>query len=317
MSSSAGGAAPVRLDALLVGAGFTVTSPPEDGPAPPRTVRQRRCGPGWSASARWPTPSVPVCACSSAASTRLCTRLTPVWATPAPANGSGPPPGRRARRRRPGPGGGAGTRRRHDRLRQAGHPHGGRGDPEEYTVGYTRVSDLVAWLQPGAVCFVGLSGWRTVVDRRAVAGRQPYRRRADVPPMSCRPPADSTPAHRWAELARHLAAAAALGSSPVRVPRPGRMGGRDGPASGSGQAAQRSKWSTSGGPSKYGPMWVRHSANAGEARKPNRLYPRASPTPRAAGSGPSSSIPRWEGRRLAEARCSRDHRRARVMAASN
>jgi len=43
----------------------------------------------------------------------------------------------------------------------------------EYEAGFARVSALVEWLRPGAVCFVGLSGWRTVVDPRAVAGFQP------------------------------------------------------------------------------------------------------------------------------------------------
>ncbi len=32
---------------------------------------------------------------------------------------------------------------------------------------------LVRWLEPGAVCFVGLAGWRAAVDRRATAGEQP------------------------------------------------------------------------------------------------------------------------------------------------
>ena len=44
---------------------------------------------------------------------------------------------------------------------------------DEYGSGLTRVGRLVEWLTPGAVCFVGLSGWRTVVDRHAVAGVQP------------------------------------------------------------------------------------------------------------------------------------------------
>ena len=43
----------------------------------------------------------------------------------------------------------------------------------EYRAGFERVERLVEWLQPGAVCFVGLSGWRSVVDRKAVAGLQP------------------------------------------------------------------------------------------------------------------------------------------------
>jgi TDG/mug DNA glycosylase family protein len=45
--------------------------------------------------------------------------------------------------------------------------------PDEYRDGMARVSRLVEWLQPKAVCFVGLAGWRTAVDRRAVAGVQP------------------------------------------------------------------------------------------------------------------------------------------------
>ena len=44
---------------------------------------------------------------------------------------------------------------------------------EEYRRGFARVERLVAWLQPGVVCFVGLSGWRTVVNAKAVAGVQP------------------------------------------------------------------------------------------------------------------------------------------------
>ncbi|HEU5308523.1 MAG TPA: uracil-DNA glycosylase family protein [Acidimicrobiia bacterium] len=44
---------------------------------------------------------------------------------------------------------------------------------DEYRGGLARVERLVRWLQPGAVCFVGLAGWRAAVDRRAVAGVQP------------------------------------------------------------------------------------------------------------------------------------------------
>jgi TDG/mug DNA glycosylase family protein len=43
----------------------------------------------------------------------------------------------------------------------------------EYAAGMGRVERLVAWLHPGAVCFVGLAGWRAAVDRRAVPGVQP------------------------------------------------------------------------------------------------------------------------------------------------
>jgi TDG/mug DNA glycosylase family protein len=44
--------------------------------------------------------------------------------------------------------------------------------PEEYREGFARVERLAAWLKPEAVCFVGLSGWRAAVDRKAVAGWQ-------------------------------------------------------------------------------------------------------------------------------------------------
>ena len=45
-------------------------------------------------------------------------------------------------------------------------------DSGEYRAGAERVERLVAWLRPRAVCFVGLGGWRTVVDRQAIAGVQ-------------------------------------------------------------------------------------------------------------------------------------------------
>jgi double-stranded uracil-DNA glycosylase len=77
---------------------------------------------------------------------------------------------------------------------------------EEYEAGFARVTRLVAWLRPGAVCFVGLSGWRTVVDRHAVAGVQPETiagRPAYVMPSTSGLNARTPPA----ELSRHLAAA--------------------------------------------------------------------------------------------------------------
>ncbi len=43
----------------------------------------------------------------------------------------------------------------------------------EFQEGLLRVERLVEWLRPGAVCFVGLSGWRAAVNRTAVAGLQP------------------------------------------------------------------------------------------------------------------------------------------------
>ncbi|HEY8547239.1 MAG TPA: methyltransferase domain-containing protein [Acidimicrobiales bacterium] len=44
---------------------------------------------------------------------------------------------------------------------------------DEYRTGLARVARLVEWLRPGAVCFVGLAGWRAAVDRRARPGVQP------------------------------------------------------------------------------------------------------------------------------------------------
>ncbi|MGH2684993.1 MAG: uracil-DNA glycosylase family protein [Actinomycetota bacterium] len=43
---------------------------------------------------------------------------------------------------------------------------------DEYCRGMERLDRLVAWLQPGVVCFVGLAGWRAVVDRKAATGLQ-------------------------------------------------------------------------------------------------------------------------------------------------
>jgi len=90
---------------------------------------------------------------------------------------------------------------------------------EEYREGLARVTRLVRWLAPRAVCFVGLSGWRTVVDRRAVAGPQPTGiggRPAYVMPstsgLNARTP--------LTELAEHLAAAWALTGPPARSGRP-------------------------------------------------------------------------------------------------
>ncbi len=43
---------------------------------------------------------------------------------------------------------------------------------DEYRAGVARLDRLCAWLQPAAVCVVGLAGWRAAVDRRATAGWQ-------------------------------------------------------------------------------------------------------------------------------------------------
>jgi TDG/mug DNA glycosylase family protein len=44
--------------------------------------------------------------------------------------------------------------------------------PAEYQDGAARLERLVTWLRPRVVCFVGLSGYRAAVDRRATAGEQ-------------------------------------------------------------------------------------------------------------------------------------------------
>lgn len=84
---------------------------------------------------------------------------------------------------------------------------------EEYRRGLDRVEALVAWLEPRAICFVGLAGWRAAVDRRAVAGRQDRRiggRPVYLMPSTSGLNANATPA----TLADHLRAAAALADRP-------------------------------------------------------------------------------------------------------
>lgn len=44
---------------------------------------------------------------------------------------------------------------------------------DEYAEGADRVRSLVEWLAPAVVCFAGLAGYRTAVDRKAAIGRQP------------------------------------------------------------------------------------------------------------------------------------------------
>jgi TDG/mug DNA glycosylase family protein len=82
---------------------------------------------------------------------------------------------------------------------------------DEYEAGFSRLTRLVARLQPGAICFVGLSGWRTVVDPRAAAGPQSL----DVAgrPVYVMPSTSGLNARTsLSELASHLGAAAELGA---------------------------------------------------------------------------------------------------------
>ena len=80
---------------------------------------------------------------------------------------------------------------------------------DEYRAGAARVERVVRWLQPRAVCFVGLEGWRAAVDRKAVAGPQPdgFGGR----PAYVLPSTSGLNAHsRLDDLVTHLRAAAAL-----------------------------------------------------------------------------------------------------------
>ena len=80
---------------------------------------------------------------------------------------------------------------------------------DEYRAGLDRVRWLAEWLQPGAICFVGLTGWRAAVDRRATAGSQP----GDLGgvPVYVMPSTSGLNARTsMAELTDHLRAAAAM-----------------------------------------------------------------------------------------------------------
>jgi len=85
---------------------------------------------------------------------------------------------------------------------------------EEYRTGLARLTAVVRWLRPGAVCFVGLSGWRAVVDRDAGSGPQPACV-ADRPVYVMPSTSGLNARTSLDELARHLAAADALGSTPA------------------------------------------------------------------------------------------------------
>ena len=82
----------------------------------------------------------------------------------------------------------------------------------EYRDGFTRLEGLVAWLQPRAVCFAGLAGWRAAVDRKAVAG--PQERTVGGRPVYVMPNPSGLNAHDTvATLTDHLRAALELANS--------------------------------------------------------------------------------------------------------
>jgi TDG/mug DNA glycosylase family protein len=79
----------------------------------------------------------------------------------------------------------------------------------EYRAGLVELEATCARWQPGAVCFVGLAGWRAAVDRRAVAG--PQERRVGGRPVYLMPSTSGlNAATPLATLVDHLTAAAAL-----------------------------------------------------------------------------------------------------------
>ena len=81
----------------------------------------------------------------------------------------------------------------------------------EYREGAARVERLVRWLQPGAVCFVGLAGWRAAIDRGARPGVQPELF-AGTPAYVMPSTSGLNARTSRAELAAHLDAALELGS---------------------------------------------------------------------------------------------------------
>ncbi len=80
---------------------------------------------------------------------------------------------------------------------------------EEYRAGAERVGWMVGFLRPGAVCVVGLTGWRAAVDRHAQPGPQPEGL-AGVPVYVMPNPSGINAHATVASLATHLAAAARL-----------------------------------------------------------------------------------------------------------
>ena len=169
------------------------------------------CGPG-----PCPTSSVRACGCSWSASTPASTPPTSASDTPGPETASGPAALR------------AGLVTRDRDPAHALRVHGvGMTDlvkratsnatalrPEEYRAGMARVERLVRWLGPGAVCFVGLTGWRHAVDRHAEAGLQ-RGTSAVGPSTSCRRRAAPTPTRTSTTLTRHLARRRSLGCGGV------------------------------------------------------------------------------------------------------
>lgn len=78
----------------------------------------------------------------------------------------------------------------------------------DYAHGVARLDALCSWLRPGAVCVLGLTGWRAAVDRRAKVGVQ--ERRLGGRPVYLMPNPSGANAHvQVDDLVEHLRAALA------------------------------------------------------------------------------------------------------------
>jgi double-stranded uracil-DNA glycosylase len=77
----------------------------------------------------------------------------------------------------------------------------------EYRDGFERIDRLARWLQPAAVCFLGVTGWREAVDPRATLGWQS--RSIGGRPAYVMPNPSGANAHaRLDDIVGHLRAAA-------------------------------------------------------------------------------------------------------------
>ena len=86
----------------------------------------------------------------------------------------------------------------------------------EFETGFERVERLAAWLKPKVCCFIGLGGWRQVVDRKAVAGWQTDS--VGGSPVYVMPHTSGLNAHsRLEDLAEHLLAVSAMADAAKQV----------------------------------------------------------------------------------------------------
>ena len=86
----------------------------------------------------------------------------------------------------------------------------------EFEAGFKRVERLAAWLKPKMCCFIGLGGWRLVVDRKAVAGRQTES--VGGCPVYVMPHTSGLNAHsRLEDLTQHLRTVSAMADASEQV----------------------------------------------------------------------------------------------------